>query len=223
MKRKVLLLLLLIAILFSVNFVVAAKTYEFEIREGEKLNYQTFSITENEGITEVISIDENQEKQVILFQNKVEIISAKYYRNDKEFLSVIYDYQKKKVFVTGSQKMTINLKDKLFDNNAALFYLFGHIYPQPNKIMSFTMLQSKLGRTVEMNLKALGTEDLIISGRTISAYKYEMSLSSRMASLFWPYKYYYWYSVENRVFLKYEGLNEKKQLQTITLINYDEN
>jgi len=42
--------------------------------------------------------------------------------------------------------------------------------------------------------------------------------------MFWPHKYYYWYSTDDRKFLKYQGMGpDGKNIETIELIYYSEN
>jgi hypothetical protein len=72
-----------------------------------------------------------------------------------------------------------------------------------------------------MDFKYVGTEWLFIQGHEIEASKYEMGLSSDFLSLFWPHRYYFWYSPEGK-FLQYEGFDENGDIERITLVKSTE-
>jgi len=208
---------------FSYPVFAITHNYEMEIDTGDGKGRQSMVVSTNLNDVEVIVIDHKKEKQVVQFKNKTEIQKSEYTNGDgKIFLEVIYDYIKKKINISGDVKNEYFLKNNMFDSNGSLFYLFSQIFPEKNETMKFTLLQSKLNRTVDMYLKQAGEDELIIEGKKIKALKYEMGLSNKIIAAFWPHKYYYWYEVNDRRFLKYEGLGENKKVQTIQLIRYYE-
>ena len=211
-------MLLLCQPIFSIT-----QNYDLEIDTGNGTGKQSMSVTNNGDNVEVVVIDHKKEKQVVQYKNKTEFQKSEYTNgNGKRFLVVEYDYANKKINVTGNVNNEFELTPIVYDNNGSLFYLFSQIYPQKNETMKFIMLQSKLDRAAEMYLKYVGEDELMVGGKKIKSLKYEMGLSSAFISLFWPYKYYYWYAASDRKFLKYEGMGENKKVQTIWLVGYKE-
>jgi len=214
---------LLAILLFCQPVFSITQNYDLEINTGEETGKQSMSVTNNGDRVEVVVIDHKKEKQVVQYKNNTELQKSEYLNADgKKFLEVQYNYANKKINVTGNVNNEFLLKPDVYDNNGSLFYLFSQIYPQKNKTMKFTMLQSKQDRTVPMYLKLVGKEEVMIDGKKTDALKYEMGLSSALISAFWPHKYYYWYAASDRRFLKYEGLGENKKVQTIQLVGYKE-
>lgn len=68
-----------------------------------------------------------------------------------------------------------------------------------------------------MYLKYTGEKEVIVDGRTIKTEKYEMRLSNIIASLFWPYKYYYWYDPDTKMIVKYKGADKDKFEEVLEL------
>lgn len=220
LKRRI---ITVVFFIFYHKIFALTRTYELEIHDGEKTNHQYMIVTNKAEAVEVEVIDSKNEKQIVSYKNSTQIQDARYINsNGQKFLEVTYDYDKQKINITGTVNNSYRLKENTYDNNGSLFYLFGKIYPEKNETMIFTLLQSKLDRTVEMYLKQAGEEELWIGGKKIKALKYEMGINGFILSAFWPYKYYYWYSATDRRFLKYEGPDENKKVQTIQLVKYVE-
>ncbi|MDH4261831.1 MAG: hypothetical protein OEV78_02165 [Spirochaetia bacterium] len=200
------------------------QNYDMEIDTGDGNGRQSMIVSTNNDHVEVIVIDHKKEKNVVQFKNKTEFQKVEYVNGEgKKFLEVVYDYVHEKINISGNVNNEYPLKESIYDNNGSLFYLFSQIFPKKNETMTFTLLQSKLDRKVGMYLKQVCEEELTIGGKKLNAIKYEMGLSSKITAAFWPHKYYYWYSANDRRFLKYEGLGENKKIQTIRLVNYKEN
>lgn len=160
---------------------------------------------------------------MVYYKKSTQLQNAQYIdREGNKFLEVTYDYDRKKINVAGVFNAEYGLKDNTYDNNNSLFYFFSQIYPEKNKPIIFMLLQSKLNRLVEMYLKHIGEEEIIVGGKKIRAVKYEMGVNEKIAYSFWPYKYYYWYDASNRQFLKYSGIGEDKKIQTIQVMKYSE-
>ncbi len=170
-------------------------------------------------LTEITILEGDCKKEIIQLKNETELQRADYYNCSGElYLKVFYDYQQNKVYVRGEKEATYPLKERLFDHNGALFYIFGILLPEKGQDMFFTLLQSKLSRTVEMVLKYMGCEQIEVSNTLAEAIRYEMHLASRFQFLFWPYKYHYWYSPEG-ILLKYKGPDSDGNTVTINLVN----
>lgn len=218
-KRTIIIALLFFITARSISACEGTMIWEYSVSAADKVTNLSLTIRKEIPFT-IVTVDEKDaEKVVVVLKNDSEIQNATYTSSQGEvYLEVVYDYELKEVSVSGVQNAKFPLEEQLFDNNAALFYIFGLTFPDPNGELAFSLLQSKSSKINRMVLKNLGMDSIIVCGKTIEAFKFEMSLSSSFARLFWPHKYLYWYSADG-VLLKYEGLNENGDVETVTLIN----
>ena len=223
MKFKDLFLIILFMINLTTTSFAQIQKYIFNVRYGSITKQAKMLVKQRNKYTEVIWTNGNNEKQISNFMGKTKLLNTKYFNPEgKEILSVIYDYNNEKINISGMKNSVLPLKGETFES-ASLFYLFSYIYPTTSKGINFNLLQSKNNRMVKMYLKQIGTETIDIGGEKIQAFKYEMGLKNFLASMFWPHKYYYWYSTDDRKFLKYQGMGpDGKNIETIELIYYSE-
>lgn len=194
-------------------------SYQYKMYTGNNIENINLTIVKNGCFTEITILRGNGKKEFIQLKNETELQRADYYNCSGElYLEVLYDYQQNKVHVQGEKEATYQLKERLFDHNGALFYIFGALLPEKGQDIIFTLLQSKLSRTLGMVLKYMGYEQIEVSNSLAEAIRYEMHLASRFQFLFWPYKYYYWYSPEGTL-LKYTGPDSNGNTVTISLVN----
>ncbi len=167
---------------------------------------------------EITFVREKSDKQIISFINKVKPTNVEYINaSGKKIREVKYNYFTNKIIISGDNNSEINYKKNTFDNNGSLFYIFSYLFPTTSSNLNFLLLESKDNKIVNMYLKYRGKEQIDIQGGKNEAYKYEMGLEGFIPSMFWPYKYYYWYSTQERKFLKYQGPRADKKIETIVL------
>jgi len=213
-------LLLSVTLFAQQSFSKSNESYHYLLKEGSK-EFQEQLDVKNEGNRKTLTWrDKNNLRQVVkLTGDKVDEIV--YFNHQNEVLvKVNYDYPKGKVFVKGKKDdMDLSISDRVYESKA-FFFMFKYWKPTNNKEKEFTLLVSDDYQSVGMTLKYVGEETIKLNGEEFKTQKYEMGLSSSVKSLFWPYKYYYWYDEELEVVVKYQGVDENKKLILQELVKY---
>ncbi|MCD4812278.1 hypothetical protein K8S19_01080 [bacterium] len=187
---------------------------------------------------EITYFNEFGDKDITVFKDRIHPVSAVYFNPDRERIGqTIYDYKKKKIFIQGEMDAVYDLIEPVFDNNGATFYLFSVFHPEPEKTLTFRLVQSNLSRItdgfqrllirklvgpVTMQLKHLGQETITLQNEEHLTVKYEFSIRDSGTSIFWSHKYLFWYSLEKNILLKHQGMSQEKKLIIYTLIEFTE-
>ncbi len=190
----------------------------------------TLTVEESEHLTTVSYYNEFGERETSTFTDRTKEQSAKYFNRDgKLMVDVNYDYKQNKIEISGDCPARYPYRQPTFDNNGALFYLFTLLQPKPDKNFIFHMCQSNLthiedGFTkglltnwvgpVEMYFKYVADEDITIGDKTYATKKYEMGVNLPTIALFWPNKYYFWISQQDRLMVQFQGPNNKNHIDT---------
>jgi hypothetical protein len=193
-------------------------TYSYKFKAPEQEVIVTFELSMiSNGEMIVKSYDENKETQFAHYQKNGGILFTKYYKDGKLFLKSDYDYKNKKIVLSGSRKVIYNLKPDILEQNGGLPFILSRYLQPKGKIFKFKILQSSQNRLAEMNFKEVAREKISVLGKAVKTIKYELGLAGIVESKLWPYKYYYWYRESDKLFVKYTGINEKRQETTLIL------
>jgi hypothetical protein len=217
---------------------VKIQNYTFEYSSDGSEAEIVMNVEYHRDRTLVTYFNEYGDKELTCFKGSHDPLSTTYYNPEREVTGTsVYDYRENKVILSGNVNAKYNIKGPLYDNNGSLFYLFSVYYPQPEKRIKFKMVQSNLARItdpllrlmiihmvgpIEMSLKHIGQEVLVIEEKEMLAEKYEFGISEGTLSSFWPHKYYFWYSQEPRHLLKHTGMSNIKKPNQYILTGFFE-
>jgi len=117
------------------------------------------------------------------------------------------------------KKKEVSNELRSFDGNGALFYILSRLAREDDGGLYFHLLQSREGRLVKMYMNKAGIEELQIGEKKVTALKYEVGLDSGFLSMFWPYKYYYWFDTKDYSFVRYLGPVGHDSQEQITVVS----
>ncbi|RMG78212.1 MAG: hypothetical protein D6707_10165, partial [Bacteroidetes bacterium] len=180
-------------------------------------------IFEKDSNMTIIKYEKPEGSEVVYLSNGNVPLSASYFdRSGKKYLWSNFDYKKRQLELFGKFRKKYTISDRLIEQNGAFFYLMKFRNPKQGKKIVINLIQSKIGRNIEMNYSCEGTEVILIGDKKTEALKFKMSLHSSLARIFWPYDYYYWYRKSDGLFLKYSGPDENKKNNVIVLSKLSE-
>jgi hypothetical protein len=212
MKRLILWVLSVPVLCFSV-------TYYYDISRTVLKGRESLTVTQD-GACTVLSwkLTNGRESLSVRLTNGTEVLEAVMKDDPKSIFSLAVDYGRRRVTWTGAKKGEISLPGgtTMFDNTA--FYIIPKIAPLSNKTIRFTMIQVNEMRTVDMYLRHLRREKMPVGNRILDADVYEYGIANSLIAAFWPHKYHYWISAENRRMLKYEGPESNLSNEVIVLV-----
>ncbi len=197
-----------------------SETYTLEVnRNGESFKQQMI-VEEKPSETIVRFYDDKGESSINRFSHDHAAIDTRYINAEGEqYMAIVFDPANHSISSSGLVEENYDLEEHTFDGNGAMFYVFSHFLPEPGERFLFHVLQSKDERIVQMYLSYAGSEEITVNGKSVRAKKYENGLESSLLSIFWPYKYYYWYSEEDNRFLMYRGPADHENEEIITVIS----
>ena len=192
-------------------------TYSSVINNEEKYIYYTIMTNQNGEINFTV-INQNNKVETISYSPEFSFEKQTIYNSKGEpVLNVFSNHESNKIKLSGLYNAQYDMRPDLLNQNDSLGFQFSHYLPQRGKVFNFDLLLSMNNRIVGMYLKEVGQEVLNITGRKEDTLKYELGLNSALESVFWPYKYYYWYRLKDKLFVKYEGIEKNKNTNTIIL------
>lgn len=134
--------------------------------------------------------------------------------SDSDNIAVEWDYKHGQIFFNGT-KMPLSKNNYI--NSGSLFYVFGKIAPRTLYGKTKCNLLSINGKnTFEVALEYVKNEGVLINNNSIDCKKISMRLIG-VPGIFWPYKYYYWYSIQDDCLIRYQGPDASKNIETIEL------
>lgn len=214
MRGITFLLLILLTVLPSM---FSSRTFYYDINSSSNRSREKLVITEKKGMTDYKWYrSDGSESYFVRYTNKIQIVEAVIPEKDTNQLRIVFDRGAGKIIWSGkiATDMPI-LTNAILDKT--VFYIFTHVYPSSNEVIYFQMIQPQDVRVVDMYLKWDGTETLDLNGRTYDTIRYEFGVANPFVGMFWPYKYYYWYTKNNRKLVKHFGVEENLSNETITL------
>ena len=129
--------------------------------------------------------------------------------------SIVFDYDDYRIQSNRSNQKSFRLKKNIYVNSGTLFYRLGIMIGEGLDSYKIKLIQPD-NRIVDMYFKRIDTEEIAIGDNPIASIKYEMGLIG-LKSIFWPYKYYYWFSADENLLIKYQGISAEKDLVTLQL------
>ncbi|MBN1595162.1 hypothetical protein JW933_04470 [candidate division FCPU426 bacterium] len=217
---------------------IKIKNYTYAYRTEGTQKEIVLNVEQQDQRLEIIYYNEYGDKEVTVFDDKKRPLHATYYNPGREVTETsVYDYQRRTITLHGLVNARYALQEPVFDNNGSLFYLFSFYYPAPGRAITFHMVQSNVSRIedpmlrmlitqivgpVEMRLRHVGRETLHLAGQDISAEKYEFAINEGRMAMFWPHKYYFWYSSQDRKLLRHIGMSNEKKPNEYLLTDYFE-
>ncbi|MDH5719447.1 MAG: hypothetical protein OEZ13_02385 [Spirochaetia bacterium] len=182
------------------------ETVQLTLHRNSEKYVQKMNIVEEKDHITIDFFDENGESTKTILSGQMKPLEVFYFNKKKdEYMKLFFNYDKKEIYSTGKIEEEYDLDGTTYDATGATFYIFSKILPAAGKNYNFYLLQSKEERVVQMYLRYVSTENIFINGENKLALKYETGLESSILSLVWPYKYYYWFSAEDKKFLRYKG------------------
>ena len=153
--------------------------------------------------------------------DKTTLLNAVYYgSNGQPHTEVSLNYLDGLINFTGRNNASLKLKPNTLDGGT-LLYVLNYLYPNENEQLVFNVIGGG-AMIFEMHVERVGIENIVINNISYEAYKYEMKIKNKLISALLPKSLYYWYSVDNHRFLKFEGPNIKGNKVTMELIDYQE-
>jgi hypothetical protein len=179
------------------------------------------TISELPNYTEVTFITTLGDKEITRFRDDTHILTATYLDDQgHETARTFYAYPQRVVDIHGEIQAQYPYAFPTFENNGSLFYIFSHFSPAPGETLTFKLIQSNFSRVkdpfqrwliarlvgpIPMALKYLARETITVGTQQVEAEKYELGINDSVMALFWPHKYYFWYSVSDHTALRYTG------------------
>jgi len=142
--------------------------------------------------------------------------------SNKIILNVKYNYINNQIVMSREENgtksnKTINSSD-LFEAESLWIILYSLI--KNNNNFDCQIFDHNNKRLLQERFKLVGKEMIKSEGVDIECYKIEMSLTGFLAA-FWPYKYYYYYSVKNEnKFIRYEGKGADGGVESFDVVEY---
>lgn len=174
-------------------------------RGGESLEQKMVVAPQGEGVV-VEFVDDKGETSVNRFGASLEPLATTYINAEgTPYMEILFDEGAGIIRSSGLVEEEYDYEENVYDGNGSMFYVFSRRLPREGQRFLFHVLQSKDERMVEMYLSFVGIEEIELDGKVIEARKYENGLESALLSYIWPYKYYYWYALQDNRFLMYRG------------------
>jgi hypothetical protein len=217
--------------LFSVLLLMAAalgqsqartagyQTFYYDINSSQVQSREKLVISEKGPYTDYRWFRaDGSESYFVRYTNKIEIVEARISSSN------VTNGDLRLRFDRNAGKLTLEglINAELFaPTNAILdktvFYIFTRVFPESNQVVFFPMVQPNDVRIVDMYLKWDGLEKVEANGKVYETVKYEFAVANPFAGIFWPYKYYYWYSLDKRRLIKHTGVEPNLSNETILL------
>lgn len=210
-------LLYALAVVSAAADPVFARTYYYDIDSSSVRAREKLVISEKKGMTEYKWYrKDGRESYYALYTNTTQVMEAVIPSDETNSLRLVFDRGAGKIVWSGKVSAEIPiLTNAILDKT--VFYVFTHVYPRSNEILYFQMIQPEYVRVVDMYLKWDGSETLSLNGRTYETFRYVFAVANPFVGIFWPYKYYYWYTRDHRRLVKHVGVEENLSNETITL------
>lgn len=217
---------------------VRVQTYIYDLRSGENRKQVTLKVETTDRTVTVVYRNEFNDTEISLYDLEDRPLSCSYVDPaGRETARSRYDYTRGTVTLQGLVRAEYRLLPGTYDNNGALFYLFGRHFPAPGQKMVMHLVQSNLSRVedpflrwlvsqlvgpVEMALEDQAEESLRIWEQSIPTRRYELYINNPNLAVFWPNRYRFWYSADDRRLVRYQGINAERRTDVITLVDYYE-
>ena len=169
---------------------------------------------EEDGSTSKMFIDKKTLKPLVFYDTDPEgktIRYAKFYKNNKMYLAFPED---------GIEK-TVNIPENAYDMQS-LYYVF-RAFPFEKDEINVNLVMHDPGniRNVGMTVKKVAVEEIEVASGKFVCYKLEMGCSNIIERVFWPHKYYFWYTVAKpHHFVKFAGKEADLTVVTNELLSY---
>jgi hypothetical protein len=196
-----------------------ARTFYFDINSSRNHSREKLVITEQGAYTDYRWYRaDGSESYFVRYTNKVEIVEARISgaAGASNVLKLRFDRDAGKLVWEGIMSAEVPVvTNAILDKT--VFYIFSRVYPESNRTVYFQMVQPFDVRVIDMYLKWDGIEKVALNGRTYETVRYEFAVANPFVGIFWPYKYYYWYSTNDRKLVKHTGVEPNFSNETITL------
>ncbi len=217
---------------------VRVQTYLYDLTGSGTHDQLSLKIETTDRLVAITYVNEFKDTEIALYDLEDRLLSCSYLDPDgRETARSRYDHTQGTVTLEGLVQARYRLRPGTYDNNGSLFYLFGRSYPAPGEIKIVHMVQSNLSRVgdpflrwlvsqlvgpVEMALVDQAAEPLRILGTTLPTRRYELSIHDPRLAAFWPNRYLFWYTVDDRRLVRFQGLSAERKTSVITLVDYYE-
>ncbi len=136
---------------------------------------------------------------------------TKYYNNNEMYLAIPAEELEK----------MINIPDNAYDMHSLNYVFRSFPFEKENIDINLVMHDPGNIRNVRMSVKNLGIEKVKVLSGEFECYKLEMGCANAIERLFWPHKYYFWYTAKApHYFVKFEGRDIDMSIVTNELLSY---
>ncbi len=215
---------------------VKIETYIFDIQVEKSHLPITMTVEYREDGIHIVYCNEFGEKEISFFSEPTRLARVVYIDAEgRQTARVEYDYLKHTVTLTGLINVCYRSAENTYDNNGSLLYLFSRLYPPPGGKINFYLIQSNLSHIddsflrflisqlvgpVRMYLKDQGQESVEVLGQNYATTRYELGIADGSLARFWPHTYHFWYSLDERLPVQYQGIDAQRRVNTITLVDF---
>jgi hypothetical protein len=218
------LLVIVSSCILSTDVVFALdEEYTLTTRSGDSDIVRSRMVVRYQDETTHITIYENYHKILeTAYRNKTILLHAYHYdMQGNLIISIECDFEVNRIMLARADSVSsFKLRERTYDNNGSLFYLFSQLnLPADGGTIEFNLLMPEQEKVHRFYVVNRGIERISVNNDVVDAYRYEMGLTG-IAGLFWRHKYYYWYSIEDMHFLKYEGLGDDETMDIIEVIRH---
>lgn len=184
-------------------------TYEYVHMDGDEESLRKVEITSfNDGYIVYTDTDKLQLTSVLDSNFRlIEQVSINKETKSESFIEI----KENNIYYNGEN--IGSYKDGKTQPRGNIEFL-GNWLDSKEKIMKFFVVSEKLDKEgkpvpgemdkLELYLKKLGKENVVINGETIEAVKVLFTIDNKFLSMFW--KNHYWYRASDGVLLKYESV-----------------
>lgn len=191
----------------------------FERRlEGIHDGDQTLWVSASESSIRIELIRSDGYREITEMTPEYRVKHAAYFdESGRVFAEATYDHEKGAVqYVRNQSPGKLSFSGIGIECNSVLFAAIPRICePEDGCSLQFDAIQTPLGRKVPMEVRFVGRESLVIGQKGMDAIHFEMNLRGWKGRLFWPYTYHYWFSVEDGLLMKYEGVDGEKRRESL--------
>jgi hypothetical protein len=222
MKKQI---LLTMGILFISNFKAHADGFNFshfKIPNGEQLTLQSRNTVKgisSRWINTVIDTTENNLPIYLIENGDDAIIKIR-----KEYLMPILFHQRdekgntlKRIEYYGNEARiiipqenidkTVDIESNTYDDQTLFYLLRALLFNIVDEEIDFTLIKESSShgiRVVEMVVKVVGEEEVVVPAGTYSCYKVELDVAGLIGKIFWPVKYHFYFTKRDpHYFVKY--------------------
>ncbi len=129
--------------------------------------------------------------------------------------SAEWNYENNSILINGKRK---ELKETFYINTGSLFFVFQKTGPsRVGEKKNYNLLSPDGNIAFSVVLEYLKDEQIEFQNSLIQCRKFEMKLQG-IAGIFWPYSYYYWYSLKDGYLVRYEGPEAAKNIEKLELV-----